>query len=314
MKTLARFLSPVALFAWGALMLYFYGSGRLNAYLIPVYRPGVLVAGVVMVAIALGQLYGLRYGAGWQAASGMLADGGGDDYTAPTGRVRLTQLLAFALLVVPVWAASGVSRDGFGAAAVRNRGIVNDASSLPGKPTASSVPPPLPVVASNNPPTPAPNSVYEPPLPGATPVPNDPATGTASEAEQYLKKTSDGHIIAEVTDLLFASEDDTMRPVFQNRTVEMLGQFMPVKDAADGRFQMVRMFMVCCAADARPVGVQALPPVAAAATKDAKLPQEMAWAKVVGTVTFPMENGRRVPLIQAQSVTPTDPPAEAMLY
>ena len=89
----------------------------------------------------------------------------------------------------------------------------------------------------------------------------------------------------------------------------MIGQFMPVKDSTDGRFQVVRMFMVCCAADARPVAVHALPP-----SPNATLPAEMAWAKVVGKVTFPLENGRRVPLVHADKVTPCDPPSEAMLY
>ena len=309
MKNLARFLSPVALFAWGALMLYFYGSGRLNSYLIPLYRPGVAVAGVVMVAIAVGQLFALRGGGQTQLAAGLFADDGSDELTSPN-RVRLTQCFAFGLLVVPVWAASGVSKDHFTEGAMLNRGVVTSAANLPGRSSAAAVVASAPVPAKA-----AASAVYEPPLPGATPIPASGAVGeSASEAEQYLKKTADGHIIAEVTDLLFASEDDTMRPVFESRTVELLGQFMPVKDGTDGRFQLVRMFMVCCAADARPVGVQSLPPAATAETKAKKLPEEMAWTKVVGTVSFPMENGRRIPLIHATSVTPTDPPAEAMLY
>ena len=40
----------------------------------------------------------------------------------------------------------------------------------------------------------------------------------------------------------------------------------------------------------------------------------MAWTKVVGTVTFPMENGRRVPIIHASKVVACEPPSEAMLY
>lgn len=305
MKTLIRALSPVALFAWGALMLYFYGSGRLASYLVPLYRPGVAVAGVVMVAIALGQLYSLRFGTGWQTASGLFADGS-DELSAPN-RVRATQFLAFVLLVAPVWAAVGVSKDTYSATAVLNRGVVSDAANLPGKSTLPAVPAPAA-------PAPAANSVYEPPLPGATPAPADNAPPTANDAEQYLKKTADGHIITEVTDLLFASEDDTMRPVFEGKTIEMIGQFLPVKDAADGRFQLVRMFMVCCAADARPVGVSVLPPPAGAKTATAKALPEMSWTKVVGTVSFPMENGRRVPIVHAQTATQTDPPSEAMLY
>ena len=77
--------------------------------------------------------------------------------------------------------------------------------------------------------TPA-SAVYEPPLPGATPAPAD---NSPLDASQYLKKSANGNIIAEVTDLLFASEDDSMRPAFEGKTVEMIGQFMPVKGATD---------------------------------------------------------------------------------
>lgn len=309
MKALSRFLSPAALFAWGTLMLYFYLSGRLGSYLIPMYRPGVALAGVAMLGLAAAQLYSLRFGAQWQLASGLFADDGSDQLTSPN-RVLLTQILAFVLLVVPVWAAVGVSKDSFSASTILARHVQTDSSSLPGRPklaanAAVSAP------STSAAPVPAANSVYEPPLPGATPVPATAPVDASADAAQYLKKTADGHILAEVTDLLFASEDDTMRPLFANKTVEMIGQFMPVKDAAEGKFQLVRMFMVCCAADARPVGIAVLPPTEKA---NAKAPEEMTWTKVTGTVTFPMDNGRRIPIIHATNVAPTDPPSEAMLY
>ena len=103
-----------------------------------------------------------------------------------------------------------------------------------------------------------------------------------------------------------------MRPLFEKRTVELIGQSLPVKNASDNRFQLVRMFMVCCAADARPIAIAVLPP--AKANPQAKAPVEMAWTRVVGTVEFPLENGRRIPIIHAQTATPCDPPSEAMLY
>ena len=135
------------------------------------------------------------------------------------------------------------------------------------------------------------------------------------DTAQYLKTTADGHVIAEVTDLLFAAEDESMRPLFEKRTVELIGQYLPVKDASDQRFQIVRMFMVCCAADARPIAIAVLPPTQAdAKAASAKAPVEMSWTRVVGTVEFPLENGRRIPIIHAQTATQCDPPSEAMLY
>ena len=73
------------------------------------------------------------------------------------------------------------------------------------------------------------------------------------------------------------------------------------------RFKAVRMFMTCCAADARPVATlveaDALP----------NLP-EMTWIKVTGTATFPIENGRRISVLKADRVEKSGPPEESMLY
>ncbi len=303
MKTLSRGLSLLTLLAWGSLMLYFYYSHRLNEYLIPAYRPMVAVSGFLMLGIAASLVLGVRRGARWQLAAGLFADESGGDDLGSTARVRTTQILAFALLVLPIWAATGVSRDSFGATTMINRGINSDPSTLPARSSAGvKAPAPAPAAAANKG---SAFAIVEPPLPGATPIPAD---NSALDSSQYLKTTADGHVIAEVTDLLFASDDDSMRPAFEGKTVEMIGQFMPVKDATDGRFQIVRMFMVCCAADARPVAIHVLPPA------DGKLPGEMAWTKVVGKVTFPVEGGRRVPLIQGAQVVTCEPPSEAMLY
>jgi uncharacterized repeat protein (TIGR03943 family) len=306
MKTLSRGLSALTLVAWGVLMLYFYLSGRLAEYLVPAYRPMVAVAGVVMLLLAVSMVWTNRGGVG-----GLMSDGlAGDDRfeASASPRIRATQVLAFLMLVVPVWAAVGVSADRFSASTMLNRGIVSDPSKMPGKASAAmlnaaSQAGQAPPSAQNAAAAPA---NYEPPLPGATPIPAD-ATPSALDASQYLKKTADGNVIAEVTDLLFASDDDSMRPLFDKRKIEMIGQYMPADKGGANRFQIVRMFMVCCAADARPIAVSV-------ESKDAPKLAEMAWARVIGTVDFPVEDGHRLPIVHAESVQACDPPAELMLY
>ena len=303
MKTLSRGLSLLALLAWGALMLYFYFSGRLADYLIPAYRPLVAISGFVLLAIAAVLAWGMRPGA-TAAAAGLVLEDRGDELSSPR-RVKTMQALAFAMLVLPVWAAAGVSKDQFNATAIRNRGIVSDATNLPGKSNLS------PAALANNPPAPA---VVEPPLPGDTPAANNPP-GATSDATQYIQRTPDGHLLLEVTDLLFAADDDTLRPQMEGRTAEMIGQFMPAKDDASGRrFQLVRMFMVCCAADARPVAVMVEKPADPQMRAETDKLPELGWVRVTGKVEFPLENGRRIALLRADKVAPTDPPKEAMLY
>jgi uncharacterized membrane protein YcgQ (UPF0703/DUF1980 family) len=110
--------------------------------------------------------------------------------------------------------------------------------------------------------------------------------------------------------MLYAVQDSQLRKDFEGRTVQLTAQMMPQKTApggAENRFKAVRMFMTCCAADARPVAtfVEANP-----------LPDlpEMTWVRIVGKATFPVENGKRTAVIQATSVQQTKPPEEAMLF
>jgi uncharacterized membrane protein YcgQ (UPF0703/DUF1980 family) len=81
----------------------------------------------------------------------------------------------------------------------------------------------------------------------------------------------------------------------------------PAASAGGPRFKAVRMFMTCCAADARPI---------AALVETAELPNlpDMTWIKITGTSTFPIENGRRISVLKADKVEKTTPPEESMLY
>jgi uncharacterized membrane protein YcgQ (UPF0703/DUF1980 family) len=112
-----------------------------------------------------------------------------------------------------------------------------------------------------------------------------------------------------VLDLLYAAQDNLLRKDFEGQRVELIGQFMPdsSNNAGANRFKAVRMFMTCCAADARPV---------ATLVEAEKLPTfpEMTWVKITGIPSFPVEKGRRISVLKAEKVEKTEPPAEAMIY
>ena len=109
--------------------------------------------------------------------------------------------------------------------------------------------------------------------------------------------------------MLYAAQDNALRKDFEGKPVELIGQLMPdTSNNPNGlRFKAVRMFMTCCAADARPVATLV------EANTPAKLP-EMSWVKVTGVATFPIENGRRVAVLKADKVEKCKPPEETMLY
>jgi uncharacterized repeat protein (TIGR03943 family) len=192
-------------------------------------------------------------------------------------------ILPFLLLTIPLLAATKLSPSNFGATAVMNRGMVDNIADLPGF-----SPPQDPALPS------ADGSVKE---------------GTMMDPSLYLKRNADGYIAAETVDLLYAAGEPAMREDFENKQVEVTGQFLPALagNPNGDRFNLTRLFVMCCAADARPVAisVQSQPAI--------DLPK-MTWVKVRGKATFPVEGGRHMPVIVAESVTETDASEESFLY
>ncbi len=270
-----RYLPAGVLTIWGVMLVYFFYSGRVTSYLHPSFHLWTGISGVVLVLLAAGLLF---------------LPGGNDDHCCEAGcehvHIRQTpvrSVLSAAILVVPMLVAAAVSPDQFGVATVNNRGYIERINDLPS---------------------------YQPYAEPALPVADDSqAAGSEDETGSYLPKNGAGQIKAQTVDLLYAAEEPTMRADFENKEVELIGQFMPARanNSPGDRFNLVRMFVICCAADARPVALtvqtQTYPSIA-----------EMSWVKVIGKASFPVESGRRVPLVIAETVTPCDPPEETFIY
>ena len=283
-KLFSRWLPCATLAAWSAILLFFYFSGRIAPYLHPTFRPYVVIAGFVMAGMAL---VFLLFPADANCCSSVECGHG-------LSRLATGKILTFLILLLPITAAAMFSPDGFGKNAMLNRGIQTDITGL--RPPASMKGGPL-----TAPELPLPTSDGSPAAPEAAAQPAAP--------QDYLTRTPDGRIVAEVLDLLYAAQDNALRADFENKAVELVAQLMPdaSNNAGGKRFKAVRMFMTCCAADARPVATlvecETLP----------NLP-EMTWVKVTGTATFPIENGRRIAVLKAERVEKSSPPDETMLF
>ncbi len=306
---LCSLLNGVTLIGLGVVLLDFYLTGRLNQYLHPQFRPWTLVGGIIFC------LAGIIY-AGAKATTECCVEG---ECVHRNSNSLLRSALAFFVLFVPMAAGVALSKDSYDQHAVLNRGFVEDMSTLPGrsgvpmqKPSSDPVIPPQALGADND------ESASEP-LPQDIPnAQSDPNTAAAADqanpnvpspseqgGDQYLPKAADGNVALEVTDLLYGESEESLRKMFTGKTVEVIGQYLPGSDA--NQFKLVRMFIVCCAADARPIAV----PVQISGPTSAT---EMGWVKVIGKATY-TKNGDRVHVIlKADEVEPTDPPAEAMLY
>ena len=319
----ARWLPAATLATWSAVLLYFHFTKAMNSMLAPEFRAYALVAAVVLGVMALS--FVVFKGDATCCSSGECGHG--------LSRLASGKLITFFILLVPiVVAARYTPREGFSFSKtlVENRGT--DTTWQPSftrptaKPAAAKSAPATSLEQIPNAVPPAPDGTSavrqpadltlptkygsQPPAPPAT----APATGSQPPAGEskiavYLTRTPDGTIVAEVLDLLSAAQDNLLRKDFEGQRVQLIGQFMPdsSNNAEGKRFKAVRMFMTCCAADARPV---------ATLVEAEKLPAfpEMTWVKITGTASFPVETGRRISVLKAEKVEKAEPPAEAMIY
>lgn len=303
--SLNRWLPSITLACWSGILLYFHRTGRLAAFLHPTFRPGVLVAGVVLLVFALGSALG-----------GGAAECCDDDGCAhPVTKFTFGKVVTFAVLFLPLLLAFSTFHDGFGVVAITNRGIVMDASGTAGKSTSAHntrqqlrqpavIAPPYVEPAL---PTKGPDIAASVGTPTAAP-----ATANTGTPDQYIPKTASGNIAASVIDLLYAAQDPSLRVDFEGKTVEVIGQLMgpKVPNPHGARMKVVRMFMTCCAADAKPIAALVELPEAAQTTD---IP-ELSWVRIIGKPAFPMEGGRTIAILRADSIGVTEPPEETMLY
>ena len=273
--SLRRYLSAGVLTIWGVMLGYFFFSGRLASYLHPSFHLWTAISGVVLILLAAALLF-------LPEQSHEDCESCGDhehDHQTPGRSVTIA-----AVLVLPLVGAAMISPDQFGAATVNNRGYIERINDLPS---------------------------YEPYVEPALPESEDsqPTTGSENDPASYVSRNATGQIKAQTIDLLYAAEEPTMRADFEGQEVEVIGQFMPARESnpQNDRFNLVRMFVICCAADARPVAITVQ-------TNEPHSVAEMSWIKVTGTASFPVESGRRVPVLLAKSVSPCQPPEETFIY
>lgn len=295
----SRWLPCVTLGTWSGVLLFYSSDSRMQNLLAPEFRHYALAAGIVLAFMAM-------------AFALFKADASccsANDCGHGLSRLSTGKILTFLVLIGPiVLAAKFNPESGFSATAVRNAITITDSSSLGQAPSSVA----KKIEAASQPKI-APADLTLPSKDGSQlpPGPSGPPAESPS-ISQYLTHSPDGNIVAEVLDLIYAAQDSVLRKDFEGKKVELIAQLMPdtsnLPPTESGkRFKAVRMFMVCCAADARPVATMVEAP---------ELPTlpEMTWIKITGTATFPVEKGRRFSMIQAEKVEKTEPPENAMLY
>jgi len=348
MKTLARILAPLALLEWGGIFTYFYFSGRIAAFLHPSFRGLALVAGILLIIIAV--IVAVFHEETCEHETHAPApvphdheehehdheehehDHEGacshehhhhehhhnhedEEPSHSHGTLSFGGLLSFLVLLLPMALATTFSTDSYSANLISNRGTTDTVAALPGVADR---------FANRAPATPQPQAQPEPKpasgndlpthdTPTSLPVVGDDTATATNDASSgfdnpYLKPNKDGNLQAEVIDLLYAAEDPLMRKEYDGKRVEMIGQYVPNAAGHSDSFKLVRLFMVCCAADVQPLAVKIEP--------GEKLPElaSMGWIKVVGTVEFEMQGSKQAPKVKAVRIDSVAAPEEQYVY
>jgi uncharacterized repeat protein (TIGR03943 family) len=272
MQAMSRIISglrnALILLLWGSGILWLGGSGRLPGYLHPSLQPFTVGAGFLLILLAGFAIRGMVM---MRRSSDTCCDGDHDHHHGGEGALGL--FAKTTILVIPIVVLLSGNADRFTATTVTNRGVVQDLSQLPSA-NAS--------VRTNE---------------------------SSADSGQPMQGNNGGAMPLQIIDMLYALQMPSYREEFEGKEVEMIGQFVPMTtgNPKGDRFQAVRMFITCCAADAKPVGVT---------VRSSLIPKvpEMGWVKITGKPTFPMEGGRRTAVLEATQVKPCDAPSEPFVY
>lgn len=185
------------------------------------------------------------------------------------------QLSKTVILLLPVVAAYCIGSAGYTSSTVRNRGVVGDLSKLPSANTVAA------------------SSFKNSPVRAA--ATSDPSVGTAMPLQ--------------LMDILYALEMPSYREEFEGYDVELIAQYLPMStgNPKGDRFQAVRMFMTCCAADVKPLGIT---------VRTDQLPKvpEMGWLRITGKPVFTSKGGKNTVILEASKLEPCDAPSEPFVY
>lgn len=309
------------LLLWGVFVLWLSFGGQLSKYLHPSLQPYTTAAGVIFLLLAF---FGFRSLFTRQVAHehhhqhheccGNHHDHDEEDHGHSVKQGREHQhrgtvdgigamLFKTILLLLPLAIIVSGKATAYSITTIQNRGVVDNINKLPSAKAGAAV---AASAASSA------KSTASATTSALTVATNDATTfasQSSSSVDSSATTASGGPMPLQVIDMLYAVQMPSYRGEFEGKEVELIGQYIPMTtgNPKGDRFQAIRMFITCCAADAKPVGVSVQYP------KPLKV-SEMSWVKITGKPTFPMEGGRRTAVLEATKVEECPAPSEPFVY
>ncbi|MDH4409868.1 MAG: DUF1980 domain-containing protein [Verrucomicrobiales bacterium] len=236
--------------------------------------------------------------------------------------------MAFSLLVllVPLLAATAYSKDAFSSEYVAKWGkierqmqqqrIAQARASQPESPDATPVTNPYTsdgIEAAEG------DAGSSTPYPGQADTPPAPKDDKAAEAwgaftmedlKKMVPQNAKGEFLIDVPQIFYTAGDKELMDVMEGIPVETTAQLMEetLHNPNNTRLKAFRLFIECCAADARPLSV----PV-----DFGKAPPEyteMGWYKLYGKLHYAKENEEIIPMIRIERIEATSEPTDGLLF
>ncbi len=133
---------------------------------------------------------------------------------------------------------------------------------------------------------------------------------TLADVDAMVSKNDAGEYQLSVLELFYVGNDGAFSKVLKGVRVETTGQVVKerLNNPEGNRLRVFRLFVQCCAADARPMSV----PI----RFEGKAPdiKEMSWYQIHGTVDFEEVNGQRIAIIRADHLDQVSEPDQQLAY
>lgn len=158
--------------------------------------------------------------------------------------------------------------------------------------------------------------------PGAADTPPDREGGTTAEADnswatftlddlkQMVPLSEAGDFLLDVPQIFYTAGDRELMEVMEGIPVETTAQLMEetLNNPENTRLKAFRLFIECCAADARPLSI----PIDFGKAPPAYT--EMGWYRIYGKLHYVQEAGEMLPIIRVTTVEETAEPMEGLLF
>lgn len=133
---------------------------------------------------------------------------------------------------------------------------------------------------------------------------------TMEDLERMVPKNSAGQFLLDVPQIFYTAGDEELMDVMEGIPVETVAQVMEetLHNPNGHRLKLFRLFVECCAADARPLSI----PIDFGAPPPAY--EELGWVKVIGNLHYAEEDGDIVPILRVETMEPTAEPMDMMMY